>query len=141
MAFPPSDLLAPVIPATVGDLGRLDRLAVDARDARIGVVTTGGADLPPQGVEDRLPGPVGLPLGEVVIHRALGRQVVREHVPLAPRTGEIEDGVEHLPHVVGPRPSHTINRDQRLDNRPLFVGQIGRVGLTHDGMSCCREIL
>jgi site-specific DNA recombinase len=141
MTLPPGDLLAPVVPPTVGDLGGLDRLAVDAPGAGVGVTTLGHAELLPQGVEDLLPGAVGLPLGEVVIHRALGRQVVREHVPLAPRACEVEDRVEDLPHVDFPRPSYPVDGDQRLDDRPLIVAQIGGVGLTHRGMSCCREIL
>ena len=79
-------------------------------DAGVGVVTAGHADLLAQGVEDLLPGAVGLPLGEVVVDGALGRQVVREHVPLAARAVEVEDGVEHLPHVDLAGPSHVDGR-------------------------------
>src|ERR1035437_10731462 len=99
MTFPPGDLLTPIEPPAVGDLGRLHRLAVDAPSAGVGVTTLGHADLLPQTVEDLLPRAVGLPLGEVVVHRALGRQVMGEHGPLAPRTIEVEDRVEPLPHV------------------------------------------
>src|SRR4051794_21194475 len=81
----------------------------------------GGSDLPTQGVEDRLPGAVGLPLLEVVVHGALGRQVVREHVPLAAGAVEVEDGVEHLPHLDLAWPSRRIDGDQRLDDDPLII--------------------
>ena len=71
------------------------------------------------------------PPGEVVVDGALGRQVVREHVPLAAGTVEVEDGVDHFPHLDLPRPSHPVDRDQRLDDGPLGVGQVGGIGLTH----------
>ena len=97
-------------------------------------MTAGGADLPTQGIEDLLPGAVGLPLLEVVVDGALGRQVVREHVPLAARAVEVGDGVEHLAPVDLTGPPGRVDGDQGLDDRPLLAGQVGGVGLTHRGM-------
>ena len=71
-------------------------------------------------------------LGEVVIDGALGQEVVREHVPLAARAGLIAEGVEDLAHVDLARPPARLGgRDERLEDLPLSVGQIGRIGLTH----------
>ena len=64
----------------------------------------------------------------------LAREVVREHVPLAAGAGQVEDGVEDLPHVDLAGPPDVEDGDQRLDDGPLLVGQVGGVGLTHRGM-------
>ena len=126
-----ADLLAPVVAPLAADLGPLDRLAVDARGPRLGLMPGGLADLTPQGVHHVLPGAVVAPLGEVVVDGALGREVVRQHVPLAARTVDVEDGVEDLSHVHLPRPSGEIDGDERLDQGPLVVTEVGRVGLAH----------
>src|SRR3954447_18706711 len=118
MTLPPGDLLPPVVAPTVGDLGRLDRLAIDARHARAGVVTTGHTDLLPQGVHDLLPRAIVPPLGEVVVDGALGQEVVGKHVPLATRAVEVEDRVDDLPQVDLAGPTDPIDRDQRLNDRP-----------------------
>ena len=96
MPLPPRDLLAPVVAPLAADLGPLDRLAVDAAGARARARRPASPDLPPQGVHDRLPGAVVAPLAEVVVDGALGREVVRQHVPLAAGAVDVEDGVEDL---------------------------------------------
>jgi hypothetical protein len=103
------------------------RLAVDAPGTRAGLPAGGDPDPTPQGVVDPLLGAVVPPLGEVVVDGALGRQVVRQHVPLAAGAVEIEQGVEHLPHVVSPGPADLLDGDQRLDDRPLLVAEVGGV--------------
>ena len=79
----------------------------------------------PQGIYDDPPGPVIAPASEVEIHVALGRQVVRQHVPLATGAIEVEDGVEDLAHVVDARPADIGGGDQELDDGPLRVGEVG----------------
>jgi len=135
VSLPPGELLAPVVAPAVGDLGGLDRLAIDAPGTRAGLLPGGDPDLPAEGVEDLLPGPVVPPLGEVVVHRALGRQVVGQHVPLAAGAADVEDGIEHLPHVDRPWPPDLRDGDQGLHDLPLFGGKVGGVGLTHRGIS------
>jgi hypothetical protein len=58
-----------------------------------------------------LPSSIGLPLGEVIARGALGRQVVRKHVPLAPGAVEEENGIEDFSHLDDAWPSRLINRD------------------------------
>jgi hypothetical protein len=76
---------------------------------------------------DDLVGPVVPPGGEVVVSRALLRQVVREIGSLAAGPSLIEDRVHDLPHVVGAlmaadRAVRVLPRgDHRLDQRPLLV--------------------
>jgi hypothetical protein len=44
-------------------------------------------------VHHPLPSSIVSPLGEVVVNRALGRQIVRQHVPLAAAAVEVEDRI------------------------------------------------
>ncbi len=70
----------------------------------------------------------------MVVDGALGRQVVRQHIPLAAGAVEVEDSVEHLTHVDLPGPADFVDGDQRLDDGPLLIGQVRGVGLTHRGV-------
>ena len=141
MPLPTGDLLAPVVAPVVGDLGRLDRLAVDAPGAGARLLADGHAHHPTQGVHDLLPGAVAAPLVVVVVHRTPGRQVVGEHVPLAAAAVEVENGVEHLPHLDLAGTADGVDGNQGLDDFPLLVSQVGGVGLTHRGMSLCECVL
>jgi hypothetical protein len=96
MTLAAPQLLAAVVAPKAADLAALDRLAVDAPGPRRRPPTGRLSHPLTQGVEDALPGAVVPPLLEVVVDGALGRQVVREHVPLAARAGLIEDRVEDL---------------------------------------------
>jgi hypothetical protein len=49
---------------------------------------------------DRLIGAIIAPPGEVVIHRAAGRQVVRQVIPLAAGPALVQDRVDDLPHRI-----------------------------------------
>src|SRR6185503_3216163 len=79
----------------------------------------GDPHLPARGVEHRLPGAVVPPPLEVGEDGALGREVVRQHVPLAAASGLVEDGVEDLPDLDIPGPSQGRDGDQRLQDGPL----------------------
>ena len=132
MTLPPADQLAPVEAPRPADLGPLDRLAVDVADLRRRLPPLGLAGLRTQGIDDPLPGAVVAPLLEVVPDGALGQQVVRQQLPLAAGAGLVEQGVEHLADVGRARPAAGLGRrDQRLDDRPLGVGQVGLGGLSH----------
>src|SRR5207245_2774464 len=125
----PCDFLAAIIPALrAPDLGGLDRLTIDA-------CGTGGRLAPrfptrafAQGLDHLGPCPVVAPLGKVVIDRALGEQIMRQHVPLAPAPVEIENRIEDFPHVDLTRaPSAWVllgRRDQRFHDGPLLVREI-----------------
>src|SRR3954452_18839100 len=132
MPFPPIDLLAPVVALLTTDLGGFDRLTVDVGDPGCRFAPRSHPDLGAQGIDHPLPSAVIAPLGEVVIDGALGQEVVRQHVPLAAGAGLIAEGVENLAHVDFARPPAGLGRwDEGLENLPLSVGQIGRIGFTH----------
>src|SRR5438067_1335105 len=93
----PATFFPPVVPVRGTELGPLDRLTIDDRDGRLGVLPGGPPDLLPQRVVDPVPGAVGLPRPEVVEHDPVRRQVVRQGPPHAPVAGLVQDGVDHLP--------------------------------------------
>ena len=134
MTLPPGDLLASIVVPIISDFSRLDGLAVDAAGAGVLVLSEGDPHRLAQGVEDLLPGAIVAPLGEVFVDGALGRQVVRQHVPLAAGAIDVEDRVDHFPEINLARPSHLGDGDQRPDDFPLRVGQVAGVGLTHRDM-------
>src|SRR5262245_7749099 len=132
MTLAAADLLVAVVAYRAAHLGGLDALGVDANGAGGRLPARLGADLAAQGVEDLLPGAVLAPGDEVVPHRALGQQVVRQVVPLAARPRLVEQRVDHLAHLHRPRPTAPPRRrDQWLDQCPLLVGHIGAIPLPH----------
>src|SRR5688500_3053167 len=71
---------------------------------------------------------IPFPQVEILPDRAPGRQVLRQCLPLAAGPQHVEDGVEHLADVHGPRSSTALGRaDQRLDQRPLHIRQVALV--------------
>src|SRR5579884_1355602 len=126
------DLLVAIVAGGPADLGGLDALGVDAGRTGRFLPSGLGADLAAQGVENPLPGAVLLPGGEVIPDRALGQQIMWQHVPLHPCTVLVEQRVEHLAHVGRARPASMLGRwDQRLQQGPLGVSHIGLVALPH----------
>ena len=77
MPLAPFDFLAAII-ATLGPphLGRLDRLTIDARRTRRGLTPGCYTRLLAQRLDDLGPCAVIAPLGKVVIHSALGQQIM-----------------------------------------------------------------
>src|SRR5258707_1121008 len=65
---------------------------------------------------------VTLPFDEVVVRRALGRQIFRQLAPLAAGGQHIEDGVQDLAPA-----SVALRRQVRLDQRPFLVRHIARI--------------
>lgn len=88
---------------------------------------------------DLLVGAVVPPGGEVVVRRALRRQVVRQQGPLTAGPGLVKDRVHDLPHriaaLVAAHGTVPVlpGREHRLDQRPLLVGQVAlvRLAFTH----------
>src|SRR5579875_3479650 len=122
--FPPVE--APFSPG----FGGRDRLAVDDPGTRLGLspnLLTGllsERTIDPD--EGAIEGPVievvrdGIPVGEVGGQESL----------LAAGAREIEKRVDHLPQVHRGRAAHvSLSRDQRSDQFPLCVGQIGGIAV------------
>src|SRR5947208_923970 len=80
-------------------LGGLDRLAINARGTGGGLAPRCHTRAFAQGLDYFGPCPVVAPLGKVVIDRALGQHIMRQHVPLAPAPVEIENRIEDFRHV------------------------------------------
>jgi site-specific DNA recombinase len=131
VAFPPVDLLAPVVASLAADLASLDRLAVDAGGAWRRLTTGGDPHLLAEDVVDGLPGAVVAPLLEVVVDGALGGEVTGEELPLAAGFVEVDDGVEDFPHVDLAWSAAVEDGDHGFGGVPLGVGQVGGVPLTH----------
>src|SRR3954464_2829681 len=75
----------------------LDALTVDDRGGRAGLSL---GQLPPPDVKrvmDAIQRAVGVPAAEVVVHRAAGRQVLRQRCPLAAGAQDIHKPVDNLP--------------------------------------------
>src|SRR5262245_64145624 len=81
----PLDFSATVIPPLgAPHLGGLDRLPVDARGPGGGLAPRYYARAFAQGLDHLGPGPVVAPWRKVVIDRALGESIMRQHVPWTP---------------------------------------------------------
>jgi group II intron reverse transcriptase/maturase len=130
MALAPFDFFPAVIPTLrATNLGGLDRLAIDARGTWGGLVSRGDAGLFSQYLHYCGPGPIITPLGKIVIHRALGQQIMRQHIPLTATPMQVKNSVQDFSHVYGARaPSALVRlgrRDHRFQDGPLRVCEIG----------------
>src|SRR5215831_14565551 len=120
MTLATSDLLVAVIAARASHFTGLDRLRVDDSGAGSFVSALGFADLAPQGIDQLLPGALLLPGDEVVPDGALGKQIMRQEIPLAARAGLVEQGVDYLAEINLAWPASRLGRrKQRLNHLPL----------------------
>src|SRR5215207_3842999 len=125
----PATFFPPVVPVRGTELGPLDRLTVHDRDRRLGVLPDRLPNLLPEGVVNLVPGAVRLPRAEVVEHDPVRGQVMRQRSPHAPVPGLVQDRVDHLPAGVPGRPTTRLRpRDVALDQLPLAIRQVGRIG-------------
>lgn len=61
----------------------------------------------------------------VIMHRVPERELVRQHSPRAAGAVEVEGAVDHFPHVHRAVTTTRLGgRDQRLNDRPLPIGQV-----------------
>src|SRR5216684_6121578 len=128
MPLAPLYFLAAVVAAfRPSDLGGLHRLTINARRARRGLPSGFPANPLSQPRQDLGPCPVIAPLGKIVVHTAFGKQIMRQHVPLAATAVQIQERVEYLTHVDFPGPAPLVaagSWNQRLHDRPLCIREI-----------------
>jgi hypothetical protein len=77
---------------------------------------------------DAIQRPIVVPQGEVAMHRAAGRKVLRKSAPLAAGAQDIHQAIDHVPHgdrALAAAPLR--RRDQRFHKRPFLVGQVARI--------------
>ena len=92
--------------------------------AALGVGSRRDADSRSQHVDQLLPCAVVAPLGEVLVNRTLGGQVVGQHVPLAAAVVDVQNRVDHLAQVDLPRTTEAVRSLRRQKQRqqvPLTV--------------------
>src|SRR5580693_5095359 len=71
---------------------------------------------------------VPIPQLEIMVHRALRRQILGQRLPLAAGPQQVEKAVDDLAHVDIPRPPATSCRwDHRRHQGPFFIGEITRI--------------
>jgi len=133
MPLAPFNPLAAIIAALgTAHLRRLDRLAVDACSAWRGLPTRLPTGLFSPQIKHLCPRAVVAPTCKVVVHGALGKQIVREHIPLTTAPIQIQDRIHHFAHVhfAWASPALGLGRwNHRFQNRPLFVRQIRGIRL------------
>src|SRR5215210_555477 len=129
VAFPASDLLAPVVPALLpAHRGGLGGLRVHDAGAGLGAPTELLPELASHRPVRPLPGAVYPPCPEIVEHRLPRREVPRQHPPLTAALEDVEDGVQDFTRAVKPRsPALFRGRKMRLQQVPLVVGKVARV--------------
>ena len=106
-------------------MSRLGALAVDDRGggARLASFALARGDI--KRMVEALQRAVPIPQREVVMRRALRRQVLRQGLPLAASREHVENRVQDLADVDIARPAAALGRrDHRLDQRPLGVAQV-----------------
>jgi hypothetical protein len=147
MPLAPVAFLAAIIPALrAPDLGRLARLAIEARGTGRGRTPRFHARAFAQGLDHLGSRPVVVPLGKVVLDRALGQQSMRQHVLLASAPVERDNRLEDFPHVDLTRaPSAWVllgRRAHRCHDGPLLVRAIRRLYLSRNAfLSHMRALL
>ena len=90
---------------------------------------------------DALQRAVPVPQHEIVVHRGLGRQVLGQRAPLAAGAEQVHHAVDHLADIDAPFAAAGLaRRDQRLDQRPLLIGQVARIAPMQCEMSAAATV-
>jgi hypothetical protein len=132
MAFTAVDLLAPVVAARAAALAAFDSLGVEGRLLGLGFASDGDADLAAKGIQDPLPGAVLFPGVEEAVGGGRFGQILGEHPPLTTGLVEVENGVEEEAEGNFPGAATLLGlRQQRFEQRPLFIRQIRLIHLVH----------
>jgi hypothetical protein len=129
MSLPAPDLLAAVEASLLAsDACGFHRLAIDDSGAGLGFSPEPHPQTFAHRVVQSLPGTIQAPPPEVVEHCLPGRELAREHAPLAAGFRDAEDGVEHRTRTVHTgTPAGFGCREVRLQQRPFGIGQVGGV--------------
>lgn len=102
----------------------LHALAVDHTGRRASVSPSLLTALHVERMVDVLQGPVIVPEIEVVMQRALRREILGHISPLTARAENVHDAINAFAFVLHALASATLGRrNQRFDERPLIVGQ------------------
>ena len=106
----------------------LHALAADDGDGRARLSPGEFAALHVERVVDPLQSAVPLPAAEIAMHRAAGRQVLRDRAPLTAGGEHVHDAVDDRALVDLASASAMLGRrDQRCDQHPFRVGQVARI--------------
>lgn len=133
--LPARDPLARVVTPVVAPLGGVHGLAVDDRCRRALLPAVGVPQPGPEHVEDLPPGAVESPPSVVIVDRAPGGQVVRQHPPGDTAFDDVEDAVENFAEVDRAGPPAGLSLGQEwLDQLPLGVSQVGWVRFACHGL-------
>jgi hypothetical protein len=93
-----------------------------------------GTDRGAQCIHHRLPRAIVSPLRKVFIDGALGKPIMWQHVPLAPRAVEVQAGVDDFAHVYGSRAPAGLRRwNKRLQELLLIICQVSQIGFASRG--------
>jgi len=133
MTLTPIDVLVVVAATFFAAGGCVHRLAVDASRGPWRIRLLLSADLGAKCVVNDIQGAVVPPLVEVTPDGAPGREVLGQITPLAARAKHIQDGVEYVAYIRLAWPATGVDRDERLDQGPLFVRYVAgvRIRLHH----------
>ena len=124
MAFPTVHILGVVASPLLPARGRVDRLAIYAGCGpwRVGFLLS--PYLATQRVMDSVQGSIVPPLVKVPPGRRPGWEVCGEVSPLAAGTEDVKDGIDDIAEAGRARPPSRGDGDVRLDESPLFVGDV-----------------
>src|SRR4051812_8246688 len=126
----PLTFLAPSKPCQP-PIGDSDALAVQDPGAGGRITALADALVFAQHGQDLFPQPVAAPEAKVVVDGLPGRQVMGQQAPGAAAAHPIRDGVEQLAAgVAGGAAAGSDRWDERLEQSPLGIRQVSRVGPT-----------
>jgi hypothetical protein len=114
--------------------GGPDRWRINNRGRRVGVTPHAGTALAAELIVEPPPGPIVAPGATGLIGGLPMRQIVRHHAPRAAAAQHILAAIEHLPQgVCAGTPPGLGRRQEGLQDLPLLIGQVSRVGQTLGG--------
>ena len=124
----PTTFFPPVEPAEATSFGGLDTLGVDDPHRWFGILAGLGPYLSAQDRIHPFPGAIAAPGIKVVAHGGPLGEVMRQVTPCTAIAIHIEQGIEYFPQINASGPTQAgRRRQQRFQNSPLRIGQVGRV--------------
>ena len=116
---------APLLAATGGVHG----LTIDTGGGAGRIRFLGSANLAAEGVVDVVEGAIMPPLVEVPPGGTLGWEMLEQVTSLATGSQDVQDDIDDIAEVGRAWRPAGVNREVRLDQRPLRVGDVAGVGL------------